>query len=230
MQVSHSVHRCFVMVVVLLYHHNLVLGFCLSCSVDSCVLERSCGSVEQLSLILVQTRLFIWFGLLFFYLFFCMPKFSTYKNKENNTIINICRHFFAVCLFSRPQCIQFWVFGGICVSLMTSCCHSVCFCLVLCVVSAMISWAVQGEACIFIAKYKRSPFFWKQRCKFFSDFHWEQNETEKKWKYFSIKKRHTLQFKKIKERKSTLICIWVNRNRCVGLDGHPDMTIMVDWA
>ena len=65
MQVSHSAHRCFVMAVILLYHHNLVLGFCLSYSVGSCVLERSCGSVEQLYLILVQTGLFIWFGHIF---------------------------------------------------------------------------------------------------------------------------------------------------------------------
>lgn len=53
---------------------------------------------------------------------------------------------FAVCLFSSPEYAQFWVFGGICVSLVTSSCRSVNFCIVLCVISALNSEAVQSEA------------------------------------------------------------------------------------
>ncbi len=63
-------------------------------------------------------------------------------------------------LFSSPEYAQFWVFGGtLCVSLATSRCHGLGFCVGLCVVSALNSEAVQSKACISTAKYEHSPFF-----------------------------------------------------------------------
>ena len=47
------------------------------------------------------------------------------------------------------------------VNLATSHYHSVGFCIALCVVSVLNSWAVQTEACIFTAEYEYSPCFWK---------------------------------------------------------------------
>ena len=74
------------------------------------------------------------------------------------------------------------VFGGACVILATFQCHSVGFCIVLCVVLALNSLAVQSRACISVAKYEHSPFFWKPCQKKKSDyFHWERNQTEKNW-------------------------------------------------
>ena len=56
-------------------------------------------------------------------------------------------------VFSSPA--HFWVFSGTCVSLATSHCHSVSFCIALCAVSALNSQALQSEACISAAKHKR---------------------------------------------------------------------------
>ena len=58
------------------------------------------------------------------------------------------------------------VFSGACVIFATFQCHSVGFCIVLCVVLALNSLAVQSRACISVAKYEHSPFFWKpcQNC------------------------------------------------------------------
>ena len=53
--------------------------------------------------------------------------------------------------------------GGTWVSLTTSHCHSVSFCIALSVVSALNSRAIQSEACISAAKYKRSSFFSESR-------------------------------------------------------------------
>ena len=47
---------------------------------------------------------------------------------------------FVVRLLSSPEYAQFWVFGGACVSLMTSRCRCVGFCIVLCVVSILLYW------------------------------------------------------------------------------------------
>ena len=55
-------------------------------------------------------------------------------------------------LFSSQEYAQFWVFGGTCVSLVTSQCSSVSFCIVLCVVSALNSQAIQNKACTFTIK------------------------------------------------------------------------------
>ena len=44
------------------------------------------------------------------------------------------------------------------VSLATSCCHIIGFCIALCVVSALNSQAILSKACIFTAKNKCSPF------------------------------------------------------------------------
>ena len=43
------------------------------------------------------------------------------------------------------------------VCLVTSCCCSVGFCIALCVVLAMNSWAIQNKACISVAKCEHSP-------------------------------------------------------------------------
>ena len=67
-------------------------------------------------------------------------------------------------------------------SLATSPCHSVGFCIVLCIVSALNSQAIQSEACISAAEYKHLPFFLEAVLKCLGDyFPWEQNQMEKKW-------------------------------------------------
>ena len=69
------------------------------------------------------------------------------------------------------------------------CCHSVCFCIELCVVSALNSWANQSEACISAAKSESLPFFWKPFGNYFqiifteNKIRWKINENN-----FSIKK------------------------------------------
>ena len=70
-------------------------------------------------------------------------------------------------------------FGGACVILATSHCHSVSFCIVLCVVLALNSQAIQSKACISVAKHEHSPFFWKvcQNC-----FQIIFTENEMRWK------------------------------------------------
>ena len=55
-------------------------------------------------------------------------------------------------LFSSQEYAQFWVFGGTCVSLATSQCSNIRFCMVLCVVSALNSQAIQNKACTFAIK------------------------------------------------------------------------------
>ena len=73
-------------------------------------------------------------------------------------------------LFSCLECAQFGVFGGTCISLTTSCCHSVGFCIVLCVVQHWIIW--QFKFAILL----------EAMLKLFSGyFYWEQNEMEKNW-------------------------------------------------
>ena len=64
-------------------------------------------------------------------------------------------------LFSSSEYAQFWVFSGMCVCLTTSRCHSVGFCIALCVVLALNSPPIPSKACIWAAKYKHSPFFWE---------------------------------------------------------------------
>ena len=64
-------------------------------------------------------------------------------------------------LFCSPECAEFWVFGGTCVSLATSHLRSVSFCIVLCVDSAVNSQAVRNEAGVSTAKYECLNFFWK---------------------------------------------------------------------
>ena len=129
---------------------------------------------------------------------FYMPTFSAYKNmrERKKVIINISRRVLQFNCFQYRICL---VFGGTCVSLATSHCYSANFCIVLCVVLVLNSWAIQSEACISAADYKCSPFFLDPCWKLFSDyFHceWEQNFSK------------NLQFKK---KKCTLICIiiWV---------------------
>ena len=64
-------------------------------------------------------------------------------------------------LFSSPEYAQFGFFSGTCVRLVTSCCCRVGFCTVLCVVSGV---------CIYVAKYRRLPFFLEAMLKLFSDY------------------------------------------------------------
>ena len=64
-------------------------------------------------------------------------------------------------LFCSPECAEFWVFGGTCVSLATSHLRSVSFCIVLCVDSTLNSQAVRNEAGVSTAKYECLNFFWK---------------------------------------------------------------------
>ena len=92
-----------------------------------------------------------------------MLKFLAYGKNENFKKIwykyfPIC---FAVHLFSSLGYAQLWSFGGTCVCLTSSPCYSIGFCIDLCVVLALNSQALQSEACISIANYERSPFFWK---------------------------------------------------------------------
>ena len=48
--------------------------------------------------------------------------------KKRHKCFKVC---FVVCLFSSPEYPQFWVFGGKCISLMTSNCRSIGFCFAL---------------------------------------------------------------------------------------------------
>ena len=75
-----------------------------------------------------------------------------------------------VYLFSSPEFAQFWFFSGTHVSIATSHCHSVCFCVALCVVLALNSWAMQDEACISTAKFAHLPFFLEAVLKLYFGF------------------------------------------------------------
>ena len=78
-----------------------------------------------------------------------------------------------VCLFSSPEYAP-------CVNLATSCCCSIRFCIALCVVLALNSWAVQSKACISAAKYDCSLFFWKL---WWNDFQiiFTENKIKQNW-------------------------------------------------
>ena len=69
-----------------------------------------------------------------------------------------------VCLFSSQEYPQFWGFGGTCVSRVTSHCRCVGFCIALCVVSALNSWASQSMASVSAEKCKGLPFFFLKPC------------------------------------------------------------------
>ena len=105
--------------------------------------------------------------------------FQHMKKVKKKKIINISRCVlwficFPVC--SMPT--SGFLMVHRCVSIATFCCCSVGFCIALSVVSTPNSWAIQSEACIYVTKYKHSPFLWKP-C--WNCFHWEQNEMERKW-------------------------------------------------
>ena len=85
-----------------------------------------------------------------------------------------------VCLFSSPEYAQFWVFGGSCVSLTTSHCHGVSFCVVLCVVSAQNSGAIPCNGCISAAEYEHSSFFWKPCSNYFQSIFTENKMKRKR--------------------------------------------------
>ena len=116
---------------------------------------------------------------------FCLPKFSAYENTQilkMNTILNISTHVLWFVCFSSLEYAQFWGFSGTCVSLTTSRCRSFSFHIVLCVVSALNSWAIQSEAFISPAKYQYLPFFLKPSWNYFqvsftkSKVKWKRNE------------------------------------------------------
>ena len=94
-------------------------------------------------------------------------------------IIIVIKHYLKLFIYIYAQ---FWVFSDVCtVSLMTSQCHSVGFCIALCVVSTQNFRVVQSKACISAAKYKHLSGV-EAMLKWFSDhFHWEENEMEKTW-------------------------------------------------
>ena len=50
-------------------------------------------------------------------------------------------------LFSSVEYAQFWGFGGMCLCLVTSCCHNVSFCIALCVVLAQNPQAIPSKVC-----------------------------------------------------------------------------------
>ena len=62
---------------------------------------------------------------------------------------------------------------------MTSHRSSASFCIAICVVWALNSRAVQSEACISTAKYKRLPFFWKP-CGHFLGIVFTENKMKQK--------------------------------------------------
>ena len=86
----------------------------------------------------------------------CQPvKMS--KKKYDQKYFQTC---FAVC-FPVRNTPSSW-FSEAHVNLVTSCCRIAGFCIALCVVSALNSWAIQSKACISAPKYKRSPFYWSR--------------------------------------------------------------------
>ena len=67
-------------------------------------------------------------------------------------------------LFSSVEHTQFWVFGGACLCLVTSCCRNIGFCIALCVVLALNPQAIPGKDCtsaafsVFECKHPVLPF------------------------------------------------------------------------
>ena len=81
-------------------------------------------------------------------------------------------------LFLGSEYAQFWVFNDMS-SLMTCRCRSISFCTVLCVVSALNSWAIRSEACISTGKYKCLPFFCEP-CGNYFEITFIENEVKRK--------------------------------------------------
>ena len=97
-----------------------------------------------------QTTLLVRFGRILYV-------YETFRRKKGN----VSRHVLGFVCFAVQNMPSSGFSVAHVLSLTTSRCHSASFCIVLCVVLVLNSWAVQSEACIFTAKYERLPFFWK---------------------------------------------------------------------
>ena len=94
-----------------------------------------------------QTCILMQFGHILYAYIFSIWKYKNRKKKEQNQIFwdmfgGLFIFQFAVCPFSTPEYAPFWAFSGTCVSLATSHCCSVSFCIDCIVLSGngQVSW------------------------------------------------------------------------------------------